>query len=204
MCIKRQVVDKPSVVALDLDHKCFPGTGLTNYGANSVTLDVAAGVNTQVDLLSSAPSDLSVPAFVMVPSGAKSAIFGVNTTNLNPLVTVTGSYNGTQASDTASVRNTSTASAVTSLTLSPDHVTAGNPSTGTVTLDCEALSGGSAVSLSSDNPDVTVPSTVTVLQDKLSANFQITVAPTASGTATISATLGGTQQAVLTIEDLGT
>jgi hypothetical protein len=74
-----------------------------------------------------------------------------------------------------------------------------------VTLDCEAAAGGAVVNLSSSSPDVTVPSTVTVQQDKLTATFPISTAGSASaGDVTITATRGGSQLAVLHVTTLGT
>jgi hypothetical protein len=208
------VVDKPSIVGLNLDHNCFPN-GQTNYGASTVTLDVAAPVNESVSVTSDASADLNPFASpITVPQGSKVGVFSVNTMNPNPLVTVTGTpavagaLNGS-ASDTASVRS-STASKVGGVSVSPDHVTVGSPSTGTVALSCEAPSGGQLVNLHSDNPDMTfassgtVNATVTVPQDSLTATFQINTA--AIGTANISATTDGSDShsAVLTVEGLGT
>lgn len=210
-----RVVDKPSVVDLHLQDNCFRGTSLSNYGANRVTLDVTAPIDEVVSLGSDSAS-LTVPTSVTVPAGSKTAIFGIGTAppvQTSPPVTVTGTLFSSSAFDTAPVIDTTTPSALTGLSLSPDHVTVGNPSTGNVTLDCEAPSGGTVVSLHSDNTDVTFANdtpddTVTIPQGKLSppGGFQISTA--AIGTATISATIGGTGcptcQQTLTVEGLGT
>jgi hypothetical protein len=94
---------------------------------------------------------------------------------------------------------------VSGLDLSPNSVIPPNPSTATVTLDCEAPSGGTVVALSSNKAGVTVPTQVTVPEDQLSTTFQVTTAGAASGDATITATHGSSQQqAVLHVSNLGT
>ncbi len=197
------VVSDPSVASVVLQRQCF--SGITTFNSNRVTLDIPAPADTSVDLQSSNPLALTVPPTVTVPSGSSSALFGVTTVLPSATVTVTATLGASQASDSASVSASSPDPNVTALGLSPDNVTAGNPSTGTVTLDCEAPAGGAVVDLSSSLAGVTVPLNVTVPQDRLSANFPITTLGTASGDATITATRGPSQQtAVLHVDNLGT
>jgi hypothetical protein len=199
------VVSTPSVSSVALDHNCYPGTG--PFGANRVTLDVAAPADTPVNLASDDELALTVPSQVTVPSGSKTAFFGVTAVAPTPSVTVTATLSPSQASDSASVRSpASPAPAAESLDLSPSSITSGGSSTGTVTLDCEALAGGSVVNLSSDSADITLPTTVTVPADSLTVTFPITTAgTTAGGTHTITATAGGTEQeATLTVNNLPT
>jgi probable HAF family extracellular repeat protein len=95
---------------------------------------------------------------------------------------------------------------LSSLTLSPNSVTGGNPSTGTVTLTSAAPSGGQLVTLSSSNTAVaTVPASVTVAAGAASRSFTITTAVVAVSTnVTISATSGGvTRTAGLTVAPAG-
>jgi hypothetical protein len=211
-----KVVDKPSIVALNLDHNCFP-EGQTNFGASTVSLDVPAPVNETVALSSNSSLNLNpTNPTVTVPAGSRTAVFGVDTPSPGNAITITGdpadsSLLGT-ANDTADVRSTATASQMApgGLTLSPDHVTVGDTPTGTVTLDCEALAGGAVVHLSSSDPNVVVPSTVTVDQDKLSKTFDITTSGASPGDVTISAWTnnspppGDTRTAVLSLSNLGT
>jgi hypothetical protein len=64
---------------------------------------------------------------------------------------------------------------VVSLTLAPDTVTAGDSSTGTVTLDRPSLNGPVVVDLVCAAPGfATVPATVTIPQNAGSANFTVT------------------------------
>jgi hypothetical protein len=60
------------------------------------------------------------------------------------------------------------------LVISPNVITGGNTATGTVSLQSAAPAGGQVVTLTSMHPDVTVPSTVTVLAGALSATFTVT------------------------------
>jgi hypothetical protein len=119
---------------------------------------------------------------------------------------VIATLGASQASDTASVSATPQSPAVTHLTLNPDSVTAGSPSTGTVTLDCEAPSGGATVTLSSDNPSVATVQAPSMLvpQDQTSGSFQINTVGV--GTATITATgpSGPPMQATLQVQSLPT
>ena len=87
------------------------------------------------------------------------------------------------------------AASLTALSLSPTSVAGGTSSTGTVTLSAAAPTGGTVVSLSSNDvaKGVTVPSSVTVAVGKTSGTFTTATTPvTANISATISATLGST------------
>jgi hypothetical protein len=197
------VVSAPSVDSLSLERQCF--TGLGSFGSNRVSLDVPAATDTAVTLLSGNPIALIVPPAVTVPSGSSSALFSVTTLAPSPPVTVTATLGSSQATDSASVSLTSPDPDVSGLDLSPGSVTGGNPSTATVTIDCEAPSGGAVVDVSSSLAGVTVPAHVTVPQGQLSTTFQVTTLATASGDATITASRGSSQhQAVLHVNNLGT
>src|SRR5208337_2712375 len=99
-------------------------------------------------------SDLSasatVPASVTVAAGATTATFTVTTTAVSATTaaTISGSYNGgTQQNATLTI-NPGTLS---SLSLSPSNPVGGASSTGTVTLNGAAPSGGAVVTLTSSN-----------------------------------------------------
>jgi hypothetical protein len=175
------VVDEPSVKSVTLAYHCFPDVGLLNFGTNRVTLDVPADVDSSVGLLSSDTSFLAVPGAVTVQAGSSSATFGVNTiaTVLSPPgVTVTGSLGSSNVpSAPSSIRDDSSDPPVVAAVSAPATVPRGSSVQGTVTLDCEAPSpAGTSITLSSDNPDVTVtPTPVVVPADKLSQTFTIDV-----------------------------
>lgn len=80
-----------------------------------------------------------------------------------------------------------------SLALSPDSVTGGESSTGTVTLASSAPSGGQSVGLASSNGAVaSVPASVTVPAGSTSTTFTVTTTSvTQTSSVTISATAGG-------------
>ncbi|PYU11662.1 MAG: hypothetical protein DMG37_15985 [Acidobacteria bacterium] len=92
--------------------------------------------------------------------------------------------------------------ALASVTLSPAEVTGGSSPTGTVTLSGPAPTGGAVVSLSSSDPAVSVPATVTIPEGTTSATFSATASPLATATtATVSAVFNGvTQTATITVE----
>jgi len=86
-----------------------------------------------------------------------------------------GGYGGTTGSTTQAT--------LASLGLNPTSVTGGSPSTGTVTLNAAAPSGGAVVSLTSNNTAAaTVPSSVIVAAGATSVTFQVTTMAVASST----------------------
>jgi hypothetical protein len=93
-----------------------------------------------------------------------------------------------------------TALGVASLSFTPSSVTAGQSSTGTVTLTGPGPNGGIGVSLSSNNPAVHVPTSVTVPAGSVATAFTATTSSVTTLTvATVTATLNGTVQATLTV-----
>jgi trimeric autotransporter adhesin len=177
-------VDDPSVASLQLQRRCFT---LGSFPSNRVTLDVPASADTTVDLLSSAQTSLAVPDSVTIPSGSTSAFFTVNALLANPSVTVTANPGPLQKTDSASISLTSPTPHVSDLSLNPSSVDAGETPIGTITLDCEALAGGAAITVtSSDHSVAPDPGSVIVDQDELSKSFNITVVGV--GTTTITAT----------------
>jgi hypothetical protein len=184
------IVDEADLNSLALDYQCFPNVGLSNFGVNVVSLNVRAPTDTPVNLSSSDALFLSVPSTVTVLAGQFTGSFGVNTLQMSPPVTVTATLDGIDRTDTASVRNSGSPAPVAStLSLQPSSVIVGDPSTGTVSLDCEPPPGG-VVTLAS-GPGVTVPPSVTVLPGELSASFPITTnAGATPGPVQITATAG--------------
>lgn len=94
-----------------------------------------------------------------------------------------------------------TAPLLSAVSASPNPVTGGQPSTGTVALSAGAPSGGAKVTLSSASSAFSVPASVTVPQNATSANFTIaTVASATTASGTLSATHAGiTRTTVLTV-----
>jgi WD40 repeat protein len=176
-------------------------------GGNNVTGTVtlaqpapAGGVT--IGLSSSFP-EYACPATVFIPSGASSATFTV-TTNPVRVQSVASVYASSGSSSKAS-NLTINPAIVASLALSPSTIAGGGQTTGTITLSGPA--GGSAggpgitVALSSNNPAVTVPPSVTLPGTVTTISFTVsTVFVTAKTTATIVATTGSvSQSATLTL-----
>ena len=200
------VVSDPSVASVSLQRKCFTPGG---FSGNRVTLDVPAPVDTPVPLSSDTPL-LSVPSSTLVLKDNKTASFGMNAFDPTPLVTVTATVTATLGSSSAQghalVSSSAVTPAVSTVSVQPGSVTSGESAVGTVTLDCEGVSGGTTVNLSVDLPGVTVPASVVVPEDSLSVTFPIDTTGTTVGTATITATAsaGTPQQATLAVNSLGT
>jgi hypothetical protein len=90
-----------------------------------------------------------------------------------------------------------TVPSIFALACNPTSVTSGTASTCTVSLTQAAPTGGSAVSLSSDNVLLSVPGSVTVPAGAVSVTFQATAGTiTTSQTATVTATLNGNRSTV--------
>jgi len=168
-------------------------------GASSLgTVNISLGKGETVLLSSSNPSVASVPASIVISKGSTSGTFNITTTPVaaNTTVTITATLNGTFQTTLTVIAPT-----VSALSLNPNSVTGGSPSTGTVTISGNAPTGGIAVALSSSNtPAATVPASVTVPAGQNSANFTVTTLSVSSTTTSIiTATLGGSQTAVLTV-----
>ncbi|MDR3688055.1 MAG: hypothetical protein P4L46_01660 [Fimbriimonas sp.] len=186
-----------TVTALTLSPASVPG-GQTSVGTVTVS-PVAGGSGATVTLTSSSP-DAQVPATVVVPAGSATTTFNITT---NPVavtesLTVKAIIGNSQVPATLTI----TAPTVSSVTVSPDTVIGGNPSTGTVNLSGAAPASGIVVSLNSSSANATVPASVTVAGGASNATFTIsTTAVTTSTVASISANVGSsTQSASLTIQ----
>ncbi|HUP60265.1 MAG TPA: carboxypeptidase regulatory-like domain-containing protein [Thermoanaerobaculia bacterium] len=94
---------------------------------------------------------------------------------------------------------------VTSLSISPTTVAAGNVATGTVQLVRPARAEGTVVALTSSSPAAVVPATIAVAGGQTSAQFSITTPASPAGdTVTITAsTAAGARSATLTILSSG-
>ncbi len=153
-----------------------------------------------VSLTSSSPSVGSVPASVTVLTGTRVASFQVTTarTRFNTNVTISGTFNTQTRTKTLLVKGAS----LYSITANPSTVKGGNPSTGKVTLDWYAFTGGAVVSLvSGDSSVVTVPPSATVPPTSNSVTFPITTAAVvANRTVTITGNyLGITKVGTITL-----
>ncbi len=147
----------------------------------TVTLSGAAPAGgALVTLQSSNPATAQVPASITVAAGLTSANFTITTSPVtsNTSVTITGIYGVTQTTPF-----TVNAASLLSVTKTPSTVVGGNNSTGTVTLNGAAPSGGAVVALQSNNSSAAqVPASVTISAGSTTASFPITTSGVASST----------------------
>ncbi len=182
-------VSTPTPKKLSISPSTVVG-GLTTTG--TVTLTGAAPTGGATVTLTNTNPAAVVPSSVTVAGGASTATFTITTSLVTATKTgtVKGTYGGATASATLTVRRIS----VASLTLSPTTVVGGVAnSTGTVTLDEAAPTGGIAVALTSSNTTAaSVPSSITVAAGAISKTFTVTShTVTAYTSATITATANG-------------
>lgn len=165
----------------------------------TVTLSAAAPAGGRVVTLSSSDPSATVPASVTVSSGTTTKTFTVTT---NPVATSTSAIITANSSGSIKTANlTITPALLSAVNVLPTSVVGSNPSNGTVTLTGNAPTGGTVVTLSSNNAAATVPTSVTVPAGSSTGTFTVTTTSvSASTSATISAVLNGTTKtATLTI-----
>ena len=145
-------------------------------GANTtgtITLNTSAPANGwTVNLSSGVPSEVTVPASVVVPSGATSLTFPITTKATSRSLTI-----GIYASDALAYKSTTVSvvgNLITGLSVSPTTIGGNGTSTGTITLLLPASTGGWKVNLSAGVPGaVSLPGTVTVPAGASSVTFTI-------------------------------
>jgi hypothetical protein len=140
------------------------------------------------------PVVATVPGSVTVPAGQTTGTFTVTTSavNTSTFVNITGTYSGTQTTGTVQV--TSIIPGISTVSLSPNTVTGGSSTTGTVTLSSPAVVGGAMVMLSSDNAAASVPASITVPAHATTATFPVnTTAVISTTTPNITASFNSTQ-----------
>jgi len=174
---------------------------LTTFTLNPTTI---AGINSCVGTLGlsgpAAPGGfmislasnnplVQIPPYASIPGGLATAIFSVSTkiTSTPTIVTITASANGV----TLTQRLTLTPIGPAAVSFAPSALPGGSASSGTVTLNGPASTGGIVVHLSSSATTVAVPASVTVPAGSLSVGFAAkTVAVAAQKPVTITAKTG--------------
>ena len=180
----------PTVSAL----QCAPASVAS--GATStctVTLSVAAPAGGSVVTVSSNNAALTTPASVTVAAGATTANFTATAGSVtaNQSVTVTATLSGSSKTTTVTVTPPAVPT-VSALQCAPASVASGATSTCTVTLSLAAPSGGSVVTVSSNNAALTTPASVTVAAGATTATFTATAGSvTANQSVTVTATVNG-------------
>jgi hypothetical protein len=175
-----------------------PG-GAATTGTLTLTAPAPSG-GVLVTLTSSAPGLVAVPTGVTIPAGSSSHSFPITTSAVSTSVsaTVTATSSGLTRGATLTVRPVG----VAVVALAPNPVASGNAATGIVLLEAPAGPGTISVALSSSNPAIAGPASVmlTFAPGSISQYFNITTAPGAGGTATITASANGTSKfATLTV-----
>jgi LmbE family N-acetylglucosaminyl deacetylase len=171
-----------------------------NTSTATVRLSNTVTTPTDATLSTSNTAVATVPATVTIAAGATTATFPVTTFTVTATtaVTVTSTHAGIPASASLSVRVISPSA----VSLGPNSLVGGAPSTGTVTLNYAAPAGGYVAALASSRTAVaTVPASVTVPAGSTSATFPVTTFPVAANTtSSISASGAGvTRSATLTV-----
>ncbi len=143
-------------------------------GGTSVTATLTMSGPAPAQGFSVTPSSTNpaaiVPAQVVVPSGASTALFTVTTSGVAVATPVTIRA-GTTAPAEASL--TIQPALPANLTLNPSSVIGGNAAIATLTLNGKAEPGGAVASLASNSATVIVPATVTIPAGATSAAFTV-------------------------------
>ncbi len=188
----------PGITAVNLTQTSVVG-GISTTA--TVSFGAPAPAGGAVVTLGSSNGTASVPVSVTVAGGATvSPSFTITTTAVtsNTPVTISGTYGNVTVGAILTV-TPPVGLGVQSVSISPSSVLGGSGITGmnTVTLTQAAPAGGVVVTLSSSDPSVTLPATVTVVSGQTqSPGFIITTAPVGTNLpVTISATANGITKA---------
>ncbi len=183
---KSLVINSPALASFSISP-----TNLYGGASSTGTVTISSPAPTSGMTISLASSNASVipPTSVVVTAGLTSATFPISTLPVSAqvAVTITASLGSTNISKAMTIY----AAKLIGISMSPASVFGGATSVGTVTLNSPAGPGGDVVTLSSTNPALVLPPTVTVSSGATSATFNAsTVGLTASTGITVSAVLG--------------
>jgi hypothetical protein len=198
----------PLVSSLTMNPTTLVGDG-SSFSTGTVTLSgpvPSTSSAIQVTLTSSNPSAATVPSQpISIPAGSATGTFAATSqvvTSSAASTSITAAAIGSGSAQAILTVNP-VATGLTSLTLNPTSVLGGaanSTSTGTVTLNGSAPTGGTSVALSSNTSAATVPTSVAVPYNTTSNTFKITSNSVTSSTAvTITASLNGSKTATLTV-----
>jgi hypothetical protein len=164
-------------------------SGETTSIAVQLTAAVPTGGAT-INMSSSNPGALSVPATITMPGNIAWTQFQVQAGQVSVAtpVTITATLNSASASAEFTLQPTS----LNWIVISPATISGGAQPQGIVLLKGQAPAGGAVVSLSSNSPMVSPPTSVTIEPGGSSASFPIPTSPvTANTTATVTASYNG-------------
>ena len=178
----------------------FPATVVGGQGSSDGTVTIATSAPFDQYLRVTSNNAAVLPFLstaVQIPSGSTRGFVQILPASVSTTTVVRISVTGggvTKFADlTVNPSGTPPPAATLSSFIVPSSVTGGNSAIGTVGLAAAAPSGGSVVTLGSNQPGAaSVPAIVTVPAGAISANFTITTFPSAGTTVQLSATLGDT------------
>ena len=141
--------------------------------------------------LSTNSKSVTPPSQVLVAAGSSTAVFVVKTSSVSTKSAVTLTATLIGVSKTANVTLYPAAKLVSMLS-TPTTLVGGSASTVTISLSGPVPAGSEVISLTSGNPALLVPATVTIPAGKSKATFTLATLPVSkSTTGTISASLFG-------------
>lgn len=155
----------------------------------TISMYASTGSSRTINLASNSPFATLSPT-TLVFAGNTTRTFNVATipTSIDRFITISATFQGVTRQDSFTLR----APRPDSLTMTPDAVTGGSPSSGLVVMTGAAPQGGISVTLSSNGPEVTVPASIALAAGATQKSFQAnTSAVVATVTRTISATANG-------------
>ena len=169
----------------------------------TVTLNGTAPTAGASVVLSSDNAAGTVPASVLVKSGASSATFNLITKQVTSpaTVNVTATFNGISKSTATTV----SVITITSMTLAPTSLTGGLSSTGSITISGPAPVGGAVIALTSANPDViSVPTSVSIAAGATTAAFKVNAAHVVAlvQSSVLASYLGSTKTVALQVQPI--
>ena len=183
-------ISPPQLVQVAVNPTQVTGGGVST---GTISLTGPTGPGGLLVMLSSNSADASVPKSIAVAAGMEAATFAINTVGVSTSKTVTITAKNGSVSKTASL--TITPPTLLSVTLDPDAVSGGTSTTGTVTLSGIAGSGGVVVKLKSNSSSVSLGASVKVPAGKASATFVAkTIAVNSPTSAAVTASLGTVSQ----------
>lgn len=161
---------RPTLQALTLSNDTVIGGN--SVGAR-VTLNFPAPTGGRtVGLTSSIPALAQVPPSLTVPAGQTTAVFDVTTVGVAApqTVDITTGFGGVLRTQTLTV----IPARLFAISFAPNRITGGLSTTGIVQLDGNSPNGGVTVTLSSSDPALTVPASVSIAPQTQTASFNAT------------------------------
>lgn len=177
-------------------------SGIQVVGGSSFTVTATLSTGAQgsgaVVSLASSNQAVHVPATLTIPAGSQTGTITATSSavSANTPVTITGSLGSTSKSAIVTLLPVPPAGTLSSVGMFPNVVDGGQNSVGIIGLTNPAGAGGYTVTLSSNNPVATVPTSVTVLAGDTTASFTVTTVPVAQSTSLTIFAKAGTLSAL--------